>query len=203
MAAPSPAPRPAPAARLWDADTLEAVPAHQILLQDQEYLVRRRGSQRVCCSTSTLGWSRCSLRQLPQLIPLGRPATIMRPRPHTPSQAQHQLDKLFGGLLTELLKQRPADPLTFMIDTLALGPEHAAQVCRSSTTVCCWCSSRACTGGRAHPHTYSSQDRPADTHTNACAAHAAFAQDPETGLPQHRKEQLLLVFKIIEKVCCC
>lgn len=43
-------------------------------------------------------------------------------------QAKHSLDKLLGGLLTDLLREKPADPLQFIIDSLSLGPEHAAQV---------------------------------------------------------------------------
>lgn len=44
-------------------------------------------------------------------------------------QAKHSLDKLFETLLLEVLKEKPADPLQYIIDSLSLGPEHAAQVC--------------------------------------------------------------------------
>jgi hypothetical protein len=42
-------------------------------------------------------------------------------------QAKHSLDKLFEALLMDLLKEKPADPLQFIIDSLSMGPEHAAQ----------------------------------------------------------------------------
>jgi hypothetical protein len=42
-------------------------------------------------------------------------------------QQKHSLDKLFEGLLLGVLREKPSDPLQFIIDTLSLGPEHAAQ----------------------------------------------------------------------------
>jgi hypothetical protein len=44
-------------------------------------------------------------------------------------QEKHCLGELFGSLLLSVLKDKPADPLQFIIDTLSLGPELAAQVC--------------------------------------------------------------------------
>lgn len=54
-------------------------------------------------------------------------------------QAKHSLDKLFTDLLADVLRQKPADPLQFIIDSLSLGPEHAAQASRSNrvTLLCC------------------------------------------------------------------
>lgn len=43
-------------------------------------------------------------------------------------QQKHSLDKLFEGLLMGVLREKPSDPLQFIIDTLSLGPENAAQV---------------------------------------------------------------------------
>ncbi|KAF6266705.1 hypothetical protein COO60DRAFT_10015 [Scenedesmus sp. NREL 46B-D3] len=63
---------------------------------------------------------------------------------------QHQLDKLLGGLMSDMLKHKPQDPLQFIIDSITLGSKNAIQ-------------------------------------------------DPETGLPLHRREQLVQVFKIIDK----
>ncbi|WIA09033.1 hypothetical protein OEZ85_008447 [Tetradesmus obliquus] len=40
---------------------------------------------------------------------------------------QHQLDKLLGGLMSDILKHKPQDPLQFIIDSITLGPEHAMQ----------------------------------------------------------------------------
>jgi hypothetical protein len=45
-----------------------------------------------------------------------------------PLQVQHQLDKLLGGLMSDILQHKPQDPLQFIIDSLTLGPEHAMQV---------------------------------------------------------------------------
>lgn len=42
--------------------------------------------------------------------------------------ARHKLDALFSDLLAALLKQKPRDPLQYVIDALALGPQHAQQV---------------------------------------------------------------------------
>jgi hypothetical protein len=41
---------------------------------------------------------------------------------------QHQLDKLLGGLMSDILKHKPQDPLQFIIDSITLGPDHAMQV---------------------------------------------------------------------------
>lgn len=43
-------------------------------------------------------------------------------------QVKHQLDRLFGDLLGDILRQKPHDPLQFIIDSVVLGPQHAAQV---------------------------------------------------------------------------
>jgi hypothetical protein len=56
----------------------------------------------------------------------------------------HSLDKMFEDLLMGVLREKPSDPLQFIIDTLSLGPEHAAQA--SDTAMCnssavCWARS--------------------------------------------------------------
>jgi hypothetical protein len=43
------------------------------------------------------------------------------------AQAKHSLDKLFEQLLVDVLREKPVDPLQFIIDSLSLGVEHAAQ----------------------------------------------------------------------------
>jgi hypothetical protein len=35
---------------------------------------------------------------------------------------------LFGGMLEDILQQRPRDPIQFMIDTISLGRDEAVQV---------------------------------------------------------------------------
>lgn len=58
----------------------------------------------------------------------------------TLQQAKHSLDKLFEGLLVDVLREKPADPLQFIIDSLSLGPEHAAQASHQPC-VCALCGS--------------------------------------------------------------
>jgi hypothetical protein len=96
-------------------EKLEPLQDHHILQADQAYLVRR-------CAP------------LPTATPCSGAGRTRRAHP-TPScvrlrpQVKHSLDKLLGGLMTDILKQKPADPLQFIIDTLTLSPEQAAQVC--------------------------------------------------------------------------
>jgi hypothetical protein len=103
------------AASSRDVDTLDALPDRQILLQDQEYLVGSCAWQpRVRVPTTALPPCRARLtRRSPVLNCV---------------QARHSLDKLFSGLMLQLLMQKPADPLQFVIDTLSLSPQEAAQV---------------------------------------------------------------------------
>jgi hypothetical protein len=134
-------------------------------------------------------------------------------------QAKHSLEKLFESLLTDLLKEKPPDPLQFIIDSLSMGPEHAAQ----ASWQCTWSLQHHWLSGRTH----------ADKHgvivcqpLAGCKIQATqqllrgglppccmpalckhipslgfwCPQDAESGLPQHRKEKLLKVFKIIDKV---
>lgn len=135
-------------------------------------------------------------------------------------QAKHSLDKLFETLLTDLLKKKPADPLQFIIDSLSMGPEHAAQArwqcvwspaqlvevaslptgTMQTVTVFqqlagCKCDHAAAVviGGNNHAARSPSASTFPDMYCGA-------PQDAETGLPQHRKEKLLKVFKIIDKV---
>lgn len=51
------------------------------------------------------------------------------------AQVEHQLDKLLGGLMTDILKHKPQDPIQFIIDTITLGAELAMQVCKETTEV--------------------------------------------------------------------
>lgn len=43
-------------------------------------------------------------------------------------QVKHSLDQLFAGLLRDVLTSKPAEPLQYIIDSLSLGPDLAAQV---------------------------------------------------------------------------
>ena len=84
-----------------DVDKLVAVPDDQLRRQGKDYLV------------SVLRGSRYEFSQHLMKVPL---------------QEKHNINALFNGLLQELLKQKPKDPIQFMIDTITIGPEEAVQV---------------------------------------------------------------------------
>ena len=50
------------------------------------------------------------------------------PRPINRAQEEHRVGQLFSGLMMDITRQMPADPIQFMIDSLTLGPEQAVQV---------------------------------------------------------------------------
>ena len=47
-------------------------------------------------------------------------------------QEGHRIGPLLNSLVTEVTRRMPGDPVQFMIDTLTLSPEAAAQVCLPS-----------------------------------------------------------------------
>mmetsp|Transcript_15079 Transcript_15079/g.32687 ORF Transcript_15079/g.32687 Transcript_15079/m.32687 type:complete len:163 (-) Transcript_15079:10-498(-) len=63
---------------------------------------------------------------------------------------RHQLDKLFNGILTNMIQLKPLDPVQYIIDSVQYGAEYAKQ-------------------------------------------------DPKTGLPEHRKNKLMNVFRVMDK----
>eukprot|EP00775_Hariotina_reticulata_P013723 gene13723-13845_t len=64
------------------------------------------------------------VRDVDQLDPL--PDDRIRQQDHD-YMAEHQLDRLFSGLLSELLMHKPPDPLQYIIDNLTLGADQAVQ----------------------------------------------------------------------------
>ena len=51
---------------------------------------------------------------------------VWRMRP--PMQEKHGIGPLFNGLVLDMARHMPADPVQFMIDSLTMGPEMAMQV---------------------------------------------------------------------------
>jgi hypothetical protein len=86
-----------------EVDKLEPVPDDQLRRQGKEYLVSALKCKLTCESLFDA----------------------------KSAQEKHNINNLFNGLLQDLLKQQPRDPVQFMIDAITLGPDEAVQVMNS------------------------------------------------------------------------
>jgi hypothetical protein len=106
-----------------DVDKLDPLPDEKLRQLDEEYVVSRITAHlRVQQSDAHAVYNAHTVALTCLLIIL---------------QMQHQLDKLLGGLMSDILKHKPQDPLQFIIDSITLGPEHAMQVCLLACTSLC------------------------------------------------------------------
>jgi hypothetical protein len=113
-----------------DVDRLDPMPDGKLYEQDQAYLVRvlaGLGCVAVCVPSCTPCTGSRAARGPPAPAHPGRAANGRGPSP-TPHQEQHGVGPLFSGLLADIARTMPADPVQFMIDSLTLGPEQAEQV---------------------------------------------------------------------------
>jgi hypothetical protein len=103
------------------------------------------------------------------------------------SQEQHGLDKALKEMLANMIQQQPKDPVQFMIDSIQFNAEYAAQVGG--------CSARGRCTASFYLYMRIGVDGQQLTDTRT-------AQDPKTGLPQHRRDKLLDVFHVMGNVSC-
>lgn len=101
-----------------DVDKLDPMPDSLVMGQDQQYLVRFCH----CCRRST------------------RAAIAVAAKTGRCTQAKHSLDKLFEGLLVNVLRDKPADPLQYIIDSLSLGQDQATQARTATRLLHAWCT---------------------------------------------------------------
>lgn len=108
-----------------DVDKLDPMPDEKLRQLDEDYVVSipARMFMRLCNAEAG------TLAQQQETTCVGLGVYRSRSKDSTSLQIQHQLDKLLGGLMSDILKYKPQDPLQFIIDSITLGPEHAMQVC--------------------------------------------------------------------------
>jgi hypothetical protein len=105
-----------------DVDKLDPLPDEKLRQLDEEYVVSRTAAH--MCSMLL---SHLHVQQSDAVC--NAHAVWLITAYYYILQMQHQLDKLLGGLMSDILKHKPQDPLQYIIDSITLGPEHAMQVC--------------------------------------------------------------------------